>query len=237
MLTWEGVPDVLRPVNTHERCKSDSEEKRHHVGPRGQCDVLLDHHNQTQTKAKQEHQYVPPPWGLPVVLSHMTMVGVVVLTLHGVLERAHNVPTPEENAMGKQGTNLELCQRSGPGHRIELFITYRRIGHKNCVGKRTRQPWQSIFLEHAFIENSFRENFRKRICSSIALMKTSRHEWLRKRIPDIAIIDAEHSHHADEEAQNLVNLQRQGIGQGSRRDLLFVHDAISQVEWSCNCFT
>jgi hypothetical protein len=94
---------------TYERSDNDSENERDNVCPNRERDVLLGDNDYAKNEAENKYETVPPPRGLLVMLGHMVMMTIVVFTDLCAHVSTLNVTTPEKNAVGNQGTNLEDC--------------------------------------------------------------------------------------------------------------------------------
>ncbi|CAF3499988.1 unnamed protein product [Fusarium graminearum] len=190
---------------TYDWCNDGAQDERHHVCPRGKCDILLDHNNKTEDKASNKDGNVPPPRCFLVVLGHVFVVTVIVTTLLCALERLDNVLAPEKDTVKDKGTDLTGISLS---KKQNTLSAYRSIGHKHGISKGASQSGKTKLQETLFIEDSTLKNLSNRICRTILHQETSRHERKRPGAPTIAVVDTQHNDVADKESDSHMGLER-----------------------------
>jgi hypothetical protein len=78
--------------------------------------VLLDDDDEAEYETDHEHNHVPPPRRLFVVLVHVCMMRVIKLSGLGGFESSDRIASPEENDMGDQCSDLK--------HMLELNLEF-----------------------------------------------------------------------------------------------------------------
>lgn len=94
-------------VNTYEWGDDDADNQGDNVGPDRKGDILLGNDDYAEDETEDEHETVPIPWGLFVVLDHVCVMSVIVLAFRGADICSLDVATPEEDAMSDECTNLD----------------------------------------------------------------------------------------------------------------------------------
>lgn len=76
---------------TYEWSNDATDDERNNVSPSRQGNVILQHDDETESKAADENDHVPPPRSLLVVLDHVLVVAIVEHTLACALVRSDDV--------------------------------------------------------------------------------------------------------------------------------------------------
>lgn len=98
-------------MDTYEWGDDHAQDQGNNISPSGQCDVLLDDHNEAENKTAKEDNTVPPLRHFFVILCHVLVVTVVIFAFAGTFVGVKNVASPKDDAVHQQSADLEYSQR------------------------------------------------------------------------------------------------------------------------------
>lgn len=124
---------------THKWCNNRSDQQGNDIRPNLQRDFLFGGNSNSENEASNKHDYIPPPWGLLVVLRHVVMVPIVKSACSGTIIGTADIFTPEQNTMSNQRTDCSIC-------------------HEQRECKSPGEPRQAILFHRRLVENTAREN-------------------------------------------------------------------------------
>lgn len=154
---------------THQGGDEYSQQQRNDIGPGRKRNVLLDDDDEANNKADHKHSNVPPPWRFLVVLDHVGMMTIVISALLRTLVRSYKVTTPEQEAMGNQGSNLKGTQLVAPATAMPTttttwlldgrnYGTHCSVGHEQSICECASQSGETVLSQSGLVKHTSGED-------------------------------------------------------------------------------
>jgi hypothetical protein len=94
--------------------------------------------------------------------------------------------------------------------RVRSDSTYRGVCHEKGVSECSGEPWKTVLGKSSLTEDTANKELCRRVCAaSFGRAKLGGHEWQRFGAPNITVVDDQHGDIANDETDNLVDLENQ----------------------------